>query len=560
MNEFCRSHPAHLAVLAVIVTLAAALPAEPSEHRALRARIEALTTTEHPMVDGAPIAAIDGIARLYKMRAWTPAWNDPAMVRQLYDQVLRSVEHGLNPDDFHAYQIGVRLLPEGKATDPTSRADTEIICTDALVRLAVTLKFGKLDPSTFDQAWNFSREIEDKNPVQVFDEVLDSGQITAALEAIDPPSAKYDMMRQALVTYRGLRARGGWQPIPEGSGLKLGSTGPRVEALRQRLLVCGDLEGSKAADPAVFDSELENAVKRFQRRHRITADGKVGPRSLEELNIPVEDRIDQIRANLERARWVFRDVEDTYILVNIAGFVLDLVVDGNEVWSTKVQVGKPYHATPVFKSTLRYAEFNPTWTIPPGILRKETLPAIRKDPSYLSRNNMSVVTTSGQIVDPTTIDWAATAGKGFPHMIRQEPGKRNALGQVKFIFPNEYMVYLHDTPSKGLFARAERAFSHGCIRTENPFELAEHLFRDQGWDRARIDGVIESRKTTRVNLEPPVTVMLLYWTADADRAGTVTFYKDVYGRDARIVMGLDEPFRIDPPEGAREAVDGRPSP
>ncbi len=549
MNLLCRSHATHLAVLTAIVALTAAVPAEPSEHQALQARIEALTTTEHAMVDGAPIAAIEGITRLYKMRAWAPAWKDPAMVRQLYDQVLRSVEHGLNPDDFHAYQIGARIRPGVKANDPTFRADTEIICTDALTRLAVTLKFGKLNPSSFDQAWNFSREIGNKDPVQVVNEVLDSGQITAALEAIDPPTADYDMGRQALVTYHGLQALGGWQPIPEGGGLKLGSTGPRVEALRQRLLMSGDLKGSKATDPEVFDSELEAAVKRFQRRHGIADDGKVGPRSLEELNVPVEDRIDQIRANLERTRWVFRDVENTYILVNIAGFVLDLVVDGDRVWSTKVQVGKPFHATPVFKSTLRYAEFNPTWTIPPGILRKETLPAIRKDPSYLSRNNMSVVTTSGQIVDPATIDWAATAGGGFPYMIRQEPGTRNALGQVKFIFPNEYMVYLHDTPSKGLFSRAERAFSHGCIRTENPFELAEHLFRDQGWDRERIDQVIASRKTTRVNLEDPVTVMLLYWTADVDEDGTVFFFKDVYGRDARIIKGLDEPFRIDPPEG-----------
>jgi murein L,D-transpeptidase YcbB/YkuD len=172
---------------------------------------------------------------------------------------------------------------------------------------------------------------------------------------------------------------------------------------------------------------------------------------------------------------------------------------------------------------------------------------------------MSVVTTSGQIVDPSTIDWAATT-RGFPYMIRQEPGTRNALGQVKFIFPNKYMVYLHDTPSKGLFARAERAFSHGCIRTENPFDLAVHLFDDQGWDRARIDQVIASRKTTRVNLNKPVPVMLLYWTADVDEHGTVSFYKDVYGRDARIIRGLDEVFRIDPPEGAREAVDGRASP
>ena len=151
-----------------------------------------------------------------------------------------------------------------------------------------------------------------------------------------------------------------------------------------------------------------------------------------------------------------------------------------------------------------------------------------------------------------TIDWAGTAGKGFPYMIRQEPGTWNALGQVKFIFPNSYSVYLHDTPSKGLFARTERAFSHGCIRTENPFDFAEHLLDNQGWDRARIDQVIASGKTTRVNLETPVTVMLLYWTADVAEDGTVLFKKDVYGRDAKIIAGLAEPFRVDPPEGIGE--------
>ncbi len=275
----------------------------------------------------------------------------------------------------------------------------------------------------------------------------------------------------------------------------------------------------------------------------------MGQRSLEELNVPVEARIDQIRANLERARWVFRDIEDSYIIADIAGYRLDLVEEGERSWSTNVQVGKPYHATPVFKSRLQYIEFNPTWTIPPGILRNEILPAIRRDTSYLSRNNMSVLTNSGTVVDPATIDWAATAEGGFPYIIRQEPGTRNALGQVKFIFPNKYAVYLHDTPSRGLFARTERAFSHGCIRTQNPFDLAERLLDDQGWDRARVDSVAESRETARVYLETPVTVMLLYWTAQADADGTVRFRKDLYDRDARIIEGLAEPFRVDRPEG-----------
>ena len=548
-----RIHRIRLIASVAVLLLSVSVLSTAADQQVLRDRIASLSTTAKPTVDGAPIAAVPGITKLYEVRNWEPAWTR-AMLRQLYEQVQRSVEHGLNPEDFHVRQLGARL--QSKAKEAVYRADTEILCTDALARLAFTLKFGKLDPTSIDQAWNFSRTIDGHDPIKVFDEVLSSGDITTALENAEPDLVEYDRLQNALVEYLDIQARGGWPTVPEGEGLKLGSTGPRVTALRERLKVTGDLEDTGPTDPAVFGEGLEAAAKRFQWRHGIDADGKVGPRSLEELNVPVEKRIDQIRANLERARWVFRDVEDTYVIVDIAGYHLDLVENSQLVWSTNVQVGKTRHATPVFKSTLKYIDFNPTWTIPPGILRNETLPAIRRDPDYLSRNNMRVVTTSGKIVDPTTIDWAATAGKGFPYMIRQEPGTRNALGQVKFIFPNEYMVYLHDTPSKGLFARTERAFSHGCIRTQNPFDFAENLLDDQGWDRARIDQVVESRKNTRVKLEKPVTVMLLYWTTDVDADGTVHFRNDVYNRDPRIIAGLAEPFRIDPPEGIREAVDG----
>jgi len=548
-----RIHRIRLIASVAVLLLSVSAIAMADDQEVLRGRIASLSTTAKPTVDGAPIAAVPGITKLYEVRNWEPAWTG-AMIRQLYEQVQRSIEHGLNPTDFHAQQLGARL--KSTAKDAVYRADTEILCTDALARLAFTLKFGKLDPTSIDQAWNFSRTIDGHDPVKVFDEVLSSGDITTALENAEPDLVEYDRLQNALVEYLDIQARGGWPTVPEGEGLKLGSTGPRVVALRERLKVTGDLEDTGTTDPEIFGEGLEAAAKRFQWRHGIDADGKIGPRSIEELNVPVEDRIDQIRANLERARWVFRDVEETYVIVDIAGYHLDLVENSQIVWSTNVQVGKTRHATPVFKSTLKYIEFNPTWTIPPGILRNETLPAIRRDPDYLSRNNMSVVTTSGKIVDPATIDWAATAGKGFPYMIRQEPGTRNALGQVKFIFPNEYMVYLHDTPSKGLFARTERAFSHGCIRTQNPFDFAENLLDGQGWDRARIDQVIESRKTTLVNLETPVTVMLLYWTADVAEDGTVLFKRDVYGRDAKIIAGLAEPFRVDPPKGIREAVDG----
>jgi murein L,D-transpeptidase YcbB/YkuD len=527
--------------------------AQSSDRDVLRDRIDMLLSTQEATVDGAPIAAIALGEELYARRNYEPAWTDREMVQQLFDQVLLSVEHGLNPDDFHAKQLGMRLNQGSRSNDPMFRANTEILCTDALARLAITLQFGKLDPNALDPKWNFSRQIIRQDPLTYFNQVLETKTVAITLATLGPQNHYYRLFQKGLKEYRSIMAAGGWPTVSAGPVLKEGSNGARVAELRRRLRITRDLTGQDPADAEVFDTNLEDAIKHFQMRHGIDADGKAGPGTIEVLNVPVETRVNQFRASLERMRWVFRDLPDKFLIVDVAGFNAYLMADGEEIWKTRVQVGKPYHATPIFKDSMRYVDFNPTWTIPPGILRKETLPRVRRDPQYLSRNNMSVVTTSGKIVDPSTIDWAATT-KSFPYMIRQEPGPHNALGRVKFMFPNKYMVYLHDTPSKGLFARTERAFSHGCIRTQNPFDLAEILLEDQGWDRAKIDQVIESRKTTRVNLSEPLTVMLLYWTAEVADDGTVHFRKDVYNRDAPIIKGLDEPFRVSLPEGAREAI------
>jgi len=544
-----------LAAAIVVIGITSAIPAfgQTNDRDVLRDRIDMLLSTHEATVDGAPIAAVKLVDALYSLRDYQPAWTDRAMVKQLFDQVLKSVDHGLNPDDFHAKQLGLRLNPGARANDPVFRANTEILCTDAVARLAITLQFGKLDPTSLDPAWNFGRSIVRQEPLAYFNKVLETKTVALALAALGPQNPHYRWFQTGLREYRSIKAAGGWSPLSTGPVLKEGSNGARVAELRRRLRITRDVTTPVPANPEKFDEDLEAAIKHFQMRHGIDADGKVGPGTIEMLNVPIETRINQLRASLERMRWVFRDLPDRFLIVDIAGFQAFLIADGKEAWKTRVQVGRPYHATPIFKDSMRYIDFNPTWTIPPGILRKETLPAIRKDPSYLSRNNMSVVTTSGKIVDPSTIDWAATT-QGFPYMIRQEPGPHNALGRVKFMFPNKYMVYLHDTPSKGLFARSERAFSHGCIRTQNPFDLAELLLEDQGWDRAKIDQVIESRKTTRVNLTEPMPVLLLYWTAEADTDGTVYFRKDVYNRDAAIIEGLDEPFRVSLPEGAREAI------
>ena len=544
---------AGLGLVAILYSAAAAMPvpSRPANRGVLRKRIAALGSMPKPSVGAAPIAAKHVIYDIYERRDYRPAWRNSELVRQLYTQVLHAADHGLNPNDFHARQLARLVKARAESIDPERAADVEILCTDAMVRLFVTLRFGKLDPSSLDPAWNFSREIEAKDPVDVFNHILVTGEVSKSLAAAAPQNDFYRSLQAALGRYRHIREKGGWPVLPPGPVLKTGSHGPRVELLREWLRITGDLAAPDPADPRLFDRGLEGAVQHFQMRHGIDTDGKAGPRTIHEINVPIQKRIDQIRVNLERMRWVFRDIPRDYLVVDIAGFHAYLLKDGKSIWSSRVQVGKPFHETPVFRDTMRYIELNPTWTVPPGILRKEILPAIRRDPAYLSHNNMVVLTRSGATVDPSTIDWAGTAGEGFPYMIRQQPGPNNALGRVKFMFPNKYMVYLHDTPSKGLFARPERAFSHGCIRVQRPIELALLLLEGEGWDRGRIESVIASKKTTRVPLHRPLPVMLLYWTAEASDDGTVYFRKDLYDRDAPIIKGLDEPFRVDPPKGCR---------
>jgi murein L,D-transpeptidase YcbB/YkuD len=374
--------------------------------------------------------------------------------------------------------------------------------------------------------------------------------IASMFSGVAPQFAPYHRLKSGLAAYRQIGAAGGWPPVPAGPVLKPGERDRRVVDLRARLAVTDGLVSDPDDDPELLDDAVEEAVKRFQGRHGLDEDGKVGPKTVEALNVPVEARIDQIRVNLERERWIFRDIPNDFIVADIAGFRLHLYRDRTPVWTTRIQVGKPYHATPVFKGEMTYLVLNPTWTVPPGILRNETLPAIRQDADYLTRQNMSVIRSDGSVVDPATVDFSGS----FPYGIRQEPGPSNALGRVKFIFPNPYFVYFHDTPSKGLFGRSARAFSHGCIRTEDPLRLAELLLVDQGWDRARIDGVVASEKMTTVTLDEPMTVFLLYWTADVWEDGTIAFREDIYNRDAKIIEGLSEPFRFKAPNNLPAAL------
>jgi L,D-transpeptidase YcbB len=369
------------------------------------------------------------------------------------------------------------------------------------------------------------------------------GHLTEAVARARPNNWLYDKMRASLGEYRMLEAGGGWMPVPGGEALKIGSRGRRVVALRQRLAVTGELSG-QPLDNELYDEPLAEAVRTFQERHRLAADGVVSAATLKELNVPLSARIGQIRVNLERGRWALHEITPAdLVIVDVAGFQVSFLRNREVVWRGKAQVGKPYRQTPIFKSAIDHVVFNPTWTVPPGILARDILPAVRRDPDALAKKKLQVIDGQGRIVDPASIEWSRYTGSNFPYMLRQGPGPDNALGLVKIMFPNPHAVYLHDTPSKALFENSERAFSSGCIRVERPFELAQLVLNDPAnWNDSTIDAVLKDGATRTVRLRAPVPVMIMYWTLDPTAEGPPVFKRDPYDRDLKLLMALDAPF------------------
>lgn len=514
----------------------------------LRARVEALA--DEPRIDGVAVADPWFLIRFYERRQFSPAWESDAKRDALLRALEASVEHGLDPGDYHVELL--RAHAEGNHDeDPTAATiHFELLASDALARFAFHLRFGKVNPEALEPSWNFSRTLEGTNPIAVFQRLIDAADIAAEVETLAPQEPRYADLKAALAAYRAIEQAGGWPRLDAGTTLKPGMRDARVAELRDRLRIEGYAAGA-GADPELFDEALEAAVRAFQRLHGLEADGVVGPRTIAALNVPVEARIDQLRVNLERLRWIFRDLEERYIVANIARFQVSLIENGEPVWTTRAVVGRPYRQTPTFRAQMTYLVLNPTWTVPPGILRSDLLPELRRDPGSLARRNMVVLDTSGRVVDPSTVDWNAPH---FPYMLRQEPGPDNALGRVKFMFPNPHHVYMHDTPSRELFARADRTFSSGCIRLENPLELAEILLAETGrWDRAAIDAVLATGQPRTITLPRPLTVLLIYATAVPEN-GELYLLPDVYGRDARVLDALEAPFEFVPPAGYEQAL------
>jgi murein L,D-transpeptidase YcbB/YkuD len=533
---------------AVALVLAGSAHADLSTTEALRARVGELRSGADVRIDGARIAARRLIAEFYARRGYRPAWERPEQARALLSLVEESRTHGLDPADYH----GDLLRRAAAGATLSAEADRELVFTDALVRLAYHLRFGKANPRELYPDWNFSRTLGAIEPVPALEALVASARLGEAVERFAPQLVIYRELRAALARYRAIEAAGGWPQVAPGPTLDPGIRDPRVATLRARLAASGDLAQATAADPELLDEQLDAAARRFQQRHGLEDDGRVGRQTIAALNVAVAQRIDEIRANLERLRWVAQDIAGDFLIVDIAGFTASLYLDGNPAWHSRVVVGRPFRRTPAFRATMDHLVLNPTWTVPPTISREDVLPKLQRDPGYLAANDMRVVDNAGRTVDTATIDWSEYLARSFPYQIVQAPGAGNPLGQVKFMFPNSHSVYLHDTPAPELFRKAERAFSSGCIRIERPLELATLLLDDPvRWSAEALAAAIATGETRTVPVRRRVAVMLLYFTAAPYGDGDVQFRRDLYGRDARVLAALAQPFRFSPVDRGR---------
>jgi murein L,D-transpeptidase YcbB/YkuD len=506
-------------------------------------------TSSKKVISGEQINSSVMVEGFYKARNYQPAWSHNGRLVEA-ETLVKAVEEaygdGLTPDYYHLSLIKSLAGKDVKelSFDQTMLADLDILLTDAFFTLSCHLSGGCVDPVIRETEWFAQQRKVDVS--SVLEQALREKQIREVLMKLRPEQGSYNRLRQALARYRDFLSKGEWPLVLGGPSLKKELVSERVLVLRRRLVASGDLEADAAEGGDYFDEKLEQAVIVFQKRHGIKADGIVGPATFDALNVPLEQRIRQIELNMERMRWIPDTVEQSSIVVNIANFQLDVIEKGKSVLSMKVVVGKPFQRTPVFTAKLTSLVINPSWNVPVSIAQKEILKKIKNNPQYITEQNIKVLRGWGSQkneIDPETIDWSGINADKLAYRFRQEPGPLNALGHIKFMLPNKFDVYLHDTPAKRLFSESVRTFSHGCIRIEKPLELAEYVMKDApGWTQEKLLAAIKKGAEQAILTPHPLDVHFLYLTAWVDEEGVLQFRNDVYKRDKQ----LDEALRKKP--------------
>ena len=536
----------------VVVMLAAGATAVACERVSTSGRATGISV--EPIVSAAPPAFVvrdregarlwDLTKQFYQKRGGTTAWIDDRRPRPQMDALVGALQQagreGLDPALYNASTLAAKRQEAGRGFltargfDESEAGALDVWLTYLYLQYASDLGNGLSNLSHADPGWKLQGKRIDV--LSLLEQSLDGNRVAESLAGLTPAHAQYTRLRDALQEYRGIAQRGGWPQLPATLKLKPGQHDAAVPLLARRLTVSRDFTASIAAGETTYGPELQEAVKRFQRRHGLTDDGVVAPATIAQMNVPVERRIDQITLNLERWRWLPRDLGERYVLVNIPEYRLEVWDHAQVPVSMRVVVGKKDTPTPIFNDDMTYLVFAPYWNVPPDIAAKETIPSVLKDPAFLDRTNMEVVDRAGNAIDPSSIDLS----KAGDYRFRQRPGGGNSLGFVKFMFPNQFNVYLHDTPADSLFARAARSFSHGCVRLEQPEALAAYVLRDQPeWTTERIQEAMHGGQEKSVKLTAPLPVYLGYWTARTSADGILQFRDDLYDIDARQTRTLE---------------------
>jgi murein L,D-transpeptidase YcbB/YkuD len=476
--------------------------------------------------------------QFYQKRGDSPAWIEGRKPRPQMDElmgVLQSAEReGIDPALYNVQLLATRRQEAGrgfltsKGFDEAEAASLDVWLTYLYLRYASDLTNGISGLAHADPNWRLRDKKTD--PLPMLEQALEQNRVAKSLNELVPTHTQYAAMRDALAKYREIAQKGGWPAVPAAIKVKPGQPHEAMPAVARRLAVTGDFSGTVNDQDTSYGPDLQEAVKRFQRRHGLEPDGVIGAAVVAQMNVPVDARIRQIALNLERWRWMPADLGERHLLVNIPEYRLEVWERGQVPVSMRVVVGKKDTPTPIFADDMTHIVFAPYWNVPPEIAKNETVPSALRDPAFLQRTNMEVLDKGGKPVDPGSIDLGDVSSYRF----RQRPGSSNSLGLVKFMFPNSFNVYLHDTPADSLFARATRSFSHGCVRVEKPTELARYVLADQPeWTSERIDQAMHAGVEKHVKLSKPLPVYLGYWTARISADGILQFRDDLYGIDGR---------------------------
>lgn len=541
------------AVLLFALWPPASLATAPAAAVAAELQVQAarLRQTGGIYVQGLAITSAALLAEFYAARDYAPVWSREARSDELFALLATADSHGLDAGDYYLPQLRQLREQYRSGNDPALGAALDLLLTESLIRFGYHQRFGKVNPARMEPTWNFTRQFRPgRDPLSALQEMVAAPSLQGLLEKWIDRAPLYRALQDALAQYRSIARAGGWPVIAAGPTLREGDTDARVPDLRRHLIIGGDLPPAANAADAHFDAALAAGIRAFQKRHALGGDGVVGAATLAAMNVPAAARIDQLRLSLERARWVADDTAGEVIVVNIAGSDVFAARNGQRFWTRRAVVGRIARQTPVFRGSMTWLELNPTWTVPPTILREDVLPRLRRDPAYLREHDLSVLDARGRVINPDTINWQKV-GNRPPYTFRQGPGPRNSLGRVKFMFPNPHAVFLHDTPSRNLFERTERLFSSGCVRIEDPLSLAEILLADPGrWNQQSLQAAIDTGRTQTLRLPRPWPVLILYWTAELDAAGRVRFLPDVYARDQALLTALNGEVMLEFPPDA----------